>query len=143
MLAPPKYSKFLSWFTGWVSTIGWNANTAAGAFFGATVIQGLLVINYPDYPYERWHGTLLLYAALVVVVLVNTIGARLLPKIEGMILILHTLGFFAVLIPLVYLAPHGSASFVFKDFLLESGWNNKGVAWLIGLISTNLPFIGM
>lgn len=119
------------------------ANTAAGVFFGATMIQGLLVLNYPSYDYQRWHGTLLLYAALVVVFLVNTVGAKLLPKIEGFILIIHTLGFFAILIPLVYLAPHGSPSFVFGSFINAAGWNNNGLAWFVGLISTNLPFIGM
>lgn len=118
------------------------ANTAAGVFFGATMIQGLLVLNYPSYDYQRWHGTLLLYAALVVVVLVNTIGAKLLPKIEGFILIIHTLGFFAILIPLVHLAPHGSPSFVFGTFINAAGWNSNGLAWFVGLISANLPFIG-
>ena len=118
------------------------ANTAAGVFFGATMIQGLLVLNYPAYDYQRWHGTLLLYAALVVVFLVNTVGAKLLPKIEGFILIIHTLGFFAILIPLVYLAPHGSPSFVFGTFINAAGWNSNGLAWFVGLISANLPFIG-
>ncbi|MCJ1299474.1 hypothetical protein MMC08_002266 [Hypocenomyce scalaris] len=142
MLAPPKSKVFLSWFTGWVATLGWMANTAAGVFFGATMIQGLLVLNYPSYDYQRWQGTLLLYAALLVVFLVNTIGAKLLPKIEGFILIIHTLGFFAILIPLVYLAPHGSPSFVFGTFINAAGWNSNGLAWFVGLISTNLPFIG-
>lgn len=125
-----------------MSTIGWNANSAAGAFFAATMIQGLLVLNNDSYVPARWQGTLLLWAALVVVVIVNTIGARVLPKIEGVILILHTLGFFAILIPLVYLAPHGSPSFVFTEFVNSAGWSSKGLAWFIGLISTNLPFIG-
>jgi choline transport protein len=83
MLAPKKYSVFLSWITGWVSTIGWNANSAAGVYFGATMIQGLLVLNDANYDAPRWQGTLLMWAALVVVVAVNTFGARLLPKIEG------------------------------------------------------------
>lgn len=71
---------------GWASTIGWNANSAAGVFFGATMIQGLLVLNDSSGTYDapRWQGTLLMYAALLVVVVVNTIGARLLPKIEGL-----------------------------------------------------------
>lgn len=105
MLSPPKYSVFLSWYTGmcdctthrdihiqtaiitgWASTIGWNANSAAGVFFGATMIQGLLVFNDPSGTYDapKWQGTLLMYGALLVVVVVNTIGARLLPKIEGL-----------------------------------------------------------
>jgi choline transport protein len=71
---------------GWASTIGWNANSAAGVFFGATMIQGLLVLNDSSGTYDapRWQGTLLMYGALLVVIVVNTIGARLLPKIEGL-----------------------------------------------------------
>lgn len=106
-----------------------------------------------------------MWAALVVVIAVNTVGAKLLPKIEGydtslfflpisifgklilcrFILIIHTLGFFAVLIPLVYLAPHSNASFVFKDFIdtsETSGYSSGGLAFFVGLLSTNLPFIG-
>jgi choline transport protein len=83
MLAPPKYSVFLSWITGWVSTIGWNANSAAGVFFGATMIQGLLVLNDASYTAPRWQGTLFMWAFLVVVVIVNTMGSKLLPKIDG------------------------------------------------------------
>ena len=104
--------------------------------------QGLLVLNYPEYVFERWHGTLLLYAALLICVLINTIGAKILPKIAGFILIIHTVGFFAILIPLIYLAPHSSPSFVFEQFMNAAGWNNNGLAWFIGLISTNLPLIG-
>lgn len=142
MLAPKGQAVFLSWVTGWLDLIGWWANTAAGVFFGATVTQGLLVLNYPDYGFERWHGTLLMFAALLVCMLVNSIGAKVLPKVEGLILILHVMGFFAVLIPLVYLAPHKDASYVFGTFANGSGWNSAGLTWFIGLMGTNLPFIG-
>ncbi|KAJ5127912.1 Amino acid/polyamine transporter I [Penicillium atrosanguineum] len=142
MLAPKGQAVFLSWVTGWLDLIGWWANTAAGVYFGATVTQGLLVLNYPDYGFERWHGTLLMFAALLLCVGVNSIGARLLPKLEGLILILHIMGFFAVLIPLVYLAPHKDAEFVFGTFINSSGWSNSGLVWFIGLMGTNLPFIG-
>ncbi|KAJ5674493.1 Amino acid/polyamine transporter I [Penicillium maclennaniae] len=142
ILAPRSQAIFLSWVTGWLNLIGWWANTAAGVYFGATVTQGLLVLNFPDYEFERWHGTLLMFAALLLCVLVNSIGARLLPKVEGLILILHIVGFFAVLIPLVYLAPHKDAEFVFGTFINSSGWSNSGLVWLIGLMGTNLPFIG-
>jgi hypothetical protein len=161
MLAPEKYSVFLSWITGWVSTIGWNANSAAGVYFGATMIQGLLVLNNDTYDPQRWQGTLLMWAALILVIYVNTIGARILPKIEGylkasllmeliltsyrFILIIHTLGFFAVLIPLVYLSPHSTAKEVFSTFIdpaETSGYTSAGLAFMVGLISANLPFVG-
>jgi len=49
------------------------------------MIQGLLVLNDPtgNYNAPRWQGTLLMWAALLVVIAVNTVGARMLPKIEG------------------------------------------------------------
>lgn len=142
MLAPKGQAVFLSWVTGWLDLIGWWANTAVGVYFGATITQGLLVLNYPDYDYQRWQGTLLCFAGLVVCVLVNSIGAKVLPKIEGLIFILHVMGFFAVLIPLTYLAPHKDASYVFGTFTNDSGWSSAGLTWLIGLMGTNLPFIG-
>ncbi|GAT24665.1 amino acid permease [Aspergillus luchuensis] len=141
ILAPKGQAVFLSWVTGWLDMIGWWANTASGVYFAATVLQGLLVLNYDGYDFQRWHGTLLMFAALVICLLVNSFGARLLPKIEGLILILHTAGFLAILIPLVYLAPHKNAEFVFANFTNTSGWKSSGLTWLIGLMGTNLPFI--
>jgi choline transport protein len=63
---------------------------------------------------------------------------------DRFILIIHTLGFFAVLVPLVYLAPHGDASFVFSDFIdtkETSGYSSGGLAFFVGLLSANLPSI--
>lgn len=106
------------------------------------MIQGLLVLNYPLYNFERWHGTLLMYAALLFAVFVNTIAARLLPKIEGLILIVHVLGFFAILIPVAYLSSHNDAHTVFVAFVNEAGWSSDGLAFLVGAVSLNLVFIG-
>ncbi|KAH8696441.1 amino acid/polyamine transporter I [Talaromyces proteolyticus] len=141
-LSPEKSKVFLSWLTGWSALTGWWANTASAIYFAGTMIQGLLVLNKPSYVIERWQGTLLMFAFLIVVVFVNTIAARLLPKIEGLILSIHIVGFFAILIPLVYLAPHSSAEFVFTEFANSSGWSSNGLVWFIALMSSNLPFIG-
>jgi hypothetical protein len=90
-----------------------------GVYFSATVAQGLLVLNYSTYDFQRWHGILLWFTGLVFCVLVNLIGVKLLPMVKNRILILHIMGFFAVLIPLVYLASHEVASYV--------GWSNSGL----------------
>lgn len=107
-----------------------------------TMIQGLLVLNYPEYVFERWHGTMLMFAALLMVFFVNTVAARLLPKIEGLILIIHVLGFFAILIPLIYFSDKNAAAWTFGEFVDAAGWSSNGVSFFVGLISTNLPFIG-
>lgn len=142
MLAPPRYSVFLSWITGWSAVLGWIANLTVGVWFVGTMIQGLLVLNYPSYVYERWHGTLILFAALLCCAIVNTLLGRIFPHIETFALVLHLAGFFAIMIPLVVLAPKGSPSFVFTEFTDVAGWNSNGLAWFIGLISSNLGFIG-
>ena len=142
MLAPPRYSVFLSWITGWFATLGLIANLTAGVWFSGTMIQGLFVLNYPSYVFERWHGTLLLFAALLRYVVVNALLGRIFPHIEGFVLLLHISGFLAILIPLAVMAPKGSPSSVFTQFTDVAGWNSNGLAWFVGLISSNLPFIG-
>ena len=142
MLAPPRYTDFLSWVTGWLAITNWIANLTSAVWFCGTMVQGLLVLNYPLYVYERWHGTLLLFAFLLSAVIMNTLLGRVFPHIEGFALALHVAGFFAILIPLVSLAPKGSPSFVFSQFTDAGGWNSSGLAWFIGLIGSNLPFVG-
>ncbi|KAI9793073.1 MAG: hypothetical protein M1816_000971 [Peltula sp. TS41687] len=142
VISPPRYSKFCSWLTGWVSIIGWQAATALGTYLGGTIIQALLVLNHPEYKAKRWHGTLLLYAVLSLTLLVNTVLSRVLPALEGLILILHFVGFFAILIPLVHLAPTSPASYVFGNFTNLSGYGSDGLSWFIGLVPSATLFIG-
>lgn len=79
----------------------------------ATQIQGLIVLNNPSYEHQRWHGTLLMWVVITLTLRLNIFGIKILPHIESVAGICHILFFFALLIPLVYLAPQSSASFVF------------------------------
>ncbi|KUJ14245.1 amino acid transporter-like protein [Mollisia scopiformis] len=142
ILSPPWCSKFLSYLTGWITVIGWQAALASSALLGGVMIQGLLVLNYPTYVFERWHGTLLLYALIVIGLVINTWLARLLPRIEGLVLGIHVIGFFCTLIPLVYLGPHGSPSDVFAAFNDGGGWGSQGLSFMIGLSTSMFAFIG-
>ena len=105
------------------------------------MIQALLILNYPTYNPQRWQGTLLLYAVLFFALFFNTYLGRHLPKVEAMVLIIHIVGFFAIMITLTYLAPHGDASDVFSLFLSNGGYD-KGTAFFVGLITTTFAFIG-
>jgi amino acid transporter len=128
--------------TGWMTVISWHAALASAAFLAGGMIQGLLVLNYPTYSFERWHGTLLFYAVIVCSLFVNTYLARLLPSIESVILILHVIGFFCILIPLTYLAPHHSAKEVFATFANEGSWSSTGLSFFVGLATSMFGFIG-
>ena len=129
-------------YGGWITCAGWQAAVTTTAFFVGTLTQGLVVENHSDYTFQRWHGTLLTWAAILVAVVFNTVLTRALPKVEVMGLVLHILGFVAILIPLVYLAPHGTASEVFTVFLNGGSWNSQGLSFFIGLVSNATAFLG-
>ena len=115
---------------------------AATCYTAGTLLQGLLVINYPDYDYQRWHGTMLFYAVMLISLFVNTYLARYLPRIESLMLIFHVMGFFGVLVPLLYLAPHNSPSKVFANFQNSGGWSSDGLSFLVGFSGSMVCFLG-
>lgn len=95
---------------GWICVLGWQTGAAAGAFLTGTMIQGLLVLNYPTYVYESWHGTLLMIAMGLFSVFFNTVLARKLPMIEGLVLMVHIGAFFGIIVTLWVLAPRADVS---------------------------------
>ena len=102
----------------------------------------MVVENHSEYNFQRWHGTLITWAAILIAVVFNTVLIRALPKVEGMVLVLHILGFVGILIPLVYLAPHSTASEVFTVFLNGGNWSSQGLSFFIGLVGNATAFLG-
>ncbi|EEP80779.1 conserved hypothetical protein [Uncinocarpus reesii 1704] len=143
MLAPPRWSKFLSYMTGWVTVLGWLASIASTCSLTSGLLQGLIALTQPNYAPANWHGTLLFWAVLVFIVFINTVVSKLLPKIEGFILILHILGYFAVLIPLVKLSSKVDPELVFKTFNNEGNWSSQGLSFLVGLTGNAFAFLGL
>ena len=96
----------------------------------------------PGHTPKGWQNTLLAWAVLAFAVLINTIASSSLAQFEGLILVLHIVGFFAVLIPLTYLAPHASAQDVFRTFLNTGGWDTQAYSFFIGLVGAVYAFVG-
>jgi len=140
--SPKKFQRFLSYVVGWISALGWQAGTASTAFLTGTMIQGLIVLNHPDYVPTRWQGTLFTIAIALVAAFFNTYGAKYLPLLEGLILFLHVFGFFAILIPLWVLGPKNDAHTVFATFQDGGGWGSVPAAMTIGQISPIFAFVG-
>ena len=142
ILAPESCKLFLSYFTGWLTVVGWQAAVASGFLAAATIIQGLLVLNLPEYNFQLWHGTLLFLAILALALFVNTYLGKHLAKLEGIILVVHVLGLLGIMISLLYLAPAGTAKDVFATFLNEGGWDTQGLAFFVGLTGAIFAFAG-
>ena len=169
MLAPLKYQKFLSFFTGkipletaqtsdfgkkrtelvadviflgWLTVLGWQAFVASVGFLNGTMIQGLIILTDPSYVPHPWHGVMLFWGVIFFGVAINTVIGRWLPQFEGLILILHILGFFAILFPLVILGPHAQPSQVFQTFINSGSWPTNGLSFFVGLLGNVFAFFG-
>ncbi|EUC44350.1 hypothetical protein COCMIDRAFT_27322 [Bipolaris oryzae ATCC 44560] len=145
LLAPQSSNKFFSYVTGWLTVIGWIAALTSVCYFVADLILQLVSLNDADGAYARegWHGTLLLWALLLLCVFINVFISGALPTIEVLVLIVHILGFFGILIPLVYLTPaHNSAKDIFSKFHNEGAWSTHILAFFVGLQGNALAFVG-
>ena len=150
----------LSYFVGWLGILGYQVGTTIGAFVAATMIQGLIILNYPNYDPERWHGTLMAMAITICVALFNIFLAKHLPLVEGIILWLYVLGFFAILVPLWVLGPRTPSSDVWTSFVDGGSWGSSefhpalrvvffflltsldGLACLVGMITNVGALVG-
>ena len=126
-----------------MTVVAWQAAIASNCFLTGTIIQGAITLNHPDYVSQPYHATLLAWAIVFVCVIINTVVGGLLPIIESCILVVHVLGFLAILIVMTYMAPQGSAHGVFQSFLNESGWPTQGTSVMVGLIGLVYAFVGM
>ncbi|KAJ6060988.1 hypothetical protein N7444_001684 [Penicillium canescens] len=128
MLAPTRFEKFLSYITGWFTLIGWQCGHG-----------GPGPLKYDALP---WQGTLIVWLALLVAMLVNLAGGKLLPRLEAVILVLHVLGFFVVIIPLVYMSDHAATHDVFLSFQNGGEFATQGLSWFVGMTSLSFTFAG-
>ena len=122
--------------------VGWQAAVASGLYLCATLISGLVILNNASYAPKPWQLLLIYWVAVSFAISMNTALSRLLPKVESFILVLHTAGFFAILIPLVYFAPHGSASDVFTLFLNEGNWPTQTLSFFVGIVGPVFSLLG-
>lgn len=81
LMAPKAYANFLSYLTGWLTILAWEATAIETSYLIATTLQGIVVLARPTYIPMSWHTVLIMWAA---VLFANTINL-----FEGLILILH------------------------------------------------------
>jgi choline transport protein len=140
--APRKHQKIMSYLMGWMCVLGWQCACATTAYICGTQIQALLTLNYPTYIPHPWHGCLLSIAVAAHGVFFNTWLAKKLPLVEGIVLVIHILGFVAILVPLWVLSPRLDAKTVFTKFNNGGGWNNQFTSFIAGMAAGIGPLLG-
>lgn len=101
-----------------------------------------MILNNANYIPERWHGTLLIIAVATFSIIFNTLLARKLPLVEGIVLVLHIFGFFAVFVTMWVLAPRSPAKEVFSSFQDNAGWGSIGLSVLLGQLAPIFSLLG-
>jgi choline transport protein len=140
--APRKHQKIMSYLMGWMCVLGWQCACATTAYICGTQIQALLTLNYPSYVPHPYHGCLLSVAVAAHGVFFNTWLAKKLPLVEGIVLVIHILGFVAILVPLWVLSPRLDAKTVFTQFNNGGGWNNQFTSFVAGMAAGIGPLLG-
>lgn len=133
--SPPAWQKVLSYSSGWMSTLGWLASTAGSTQVLAIQIEAMVQVYKPDFYCTGWQTTLLMWAFNLVTIGFNTWGSGFMPALEIGSLILHAVGFFIVLIPILVMTPKNSAEEVFSHWENNSGWGSMGTAFMLSQIT--------
>ncbi|OBT54375.1 hypothetical protein VE04_04560 [Pseudogymnoascus sp. 24MN13] len=142
MLAPPKHMKFISFITGWFTVLGWQCAFAAVAFLTGSMIQGAIILGNDLYHAMPWHSMLICWASLSFALIINLVGGKILPRAGVVLLVVHIVGFFGVLIPLVYMAEHNTKEQVFLSFHNGGGFKTQGLSWFVGMTTCAFAFGG-
>jgi amino acid transporter len=124
MLAPPRWSPFAAWITGWFNLLGQVAVTTGISFGLANLVATVATVKNVGYE-PTPAKTIGIYAAILFSHgLVNTFGVRILKYLNNVSIFLHSVGVTVLCIAVLAKAPtHQPASFVFGHFNDGTGVN--------------------
>ena len=109
---------------------------AGGFSLMANALSGVIIFNSPTYEPKAWHSTLFLIAFIIIPVLFNLALRRMINYPETITGIFHILLFLGLITMLATLAKRSTVGFVFNTLLIHSGWDDSGVAFSIGMLTT-------
>src|SRR5260370_1003072 len=131
-----------SWFTGWFNLLGQVAVTA-GIDFGLAYFADFwlnLVFNYPTAP---WAIILVYGIVLFIHGLLNTFGVGVVALLNDISVWWHLVGVAVIFVVLFFVpAHHQSVSFIFTNFVNNTGFGNSYYVFLIGLLLAQYTFTG-
>ncbi|KAI8628384.1 amino acid permease [Xylariaceae sp. FL1651] len=143
IITPRRWSRGVSYVTGWINVSGWVALTATGGLLGSTFILNIAELLHPNYEPATWHQFLIYVTFAIIALVINSFATRLLPLLNKAAFIWSLAGF--VIISITVLAcsspTYQSGEFVYGKFINEVGWPD-GLAWLLGLLQGAFALTG-
>ncbi len=143
VITPKKWVPLASWITGWINTAGWLALTTSGSLLASQLISGLIQLYHPDFTLKAWQVWFIYVAWTLVAFFINAFLNRLLPYVNKGAFMWSIGGFVIICITVLSCSSghYTSGSFVFRNFINETGWPD-GIAWLLGLLQGGFGITG-
>lgn len=141
--APARWQKEASYASGWMSTLGWIASLSGSSYGCGNLVIVCINLVQPDFVMTAWQLFLIILAFALITIVLNTLGARILPAMEVASLIGHTAGFVVFIGVLWGLCrPLNSGRDVFLSFENGTGWSDYGAACLLAQVSIIWSMLG-
>lgn len=136
--APRSCQKFLSYASGWLSTLALQSFLAVHCFLVARIVLGMVVLNHEGFVPLRWHVTLLIMATVLGLCAFNLFAGKHLALAETIFAAFHFLAVIPVIAVLLAFAPKKqSAKDVFLNFGDNvAGWSSMSLAVIVGQLSS-------
>ncbi|KAF2155465.1 putative GABA permease [Myriangium duriaei CBS 260.36] len=129
---PPRFQKFLSYLTGWMSLLVWQTALSTSNFVSGTLLESLITIYRPDYELLPWRSTLMTLPSLVVLLVWTIFAHRCLPMLQNLTMVVHVMGCILIMFTIWVAAPHIPAKTVFEDFSSHGSYSNMFVVLMLG-----------
>jgi amino acid permease (GABA permease) len=130
------------WYTGWLNLLG-LLGAIAGIDYGAALFTGALLNLRFGFDPTPGSTFLIFLAILVVHAALNLFDVRLVSVLNSISVWWHLAGV-AVIVGVLAIVPdhHRSPSFVFTEFVNDTGWHNPLYVAAIGLLLAQYTFSG-
>ncbi|KAK5990129.1 Choline transport protein [Cladobotryum mycophilum] len=138
-----RWSRSISYVTGWINVSGWVALSASGGLLGSTFIINIISLLHPEYEPKPWHQFLIYIGFALFSLLVNAFLTRIIPYLTKAAFFWSVSGFAIISITVLACASpdYQSGEFVYGNFINEVGWPD-GMAWLLGLLQGAFALTG-
>ena len=143
IVCPKRWSRGVSYVTGWINVSGWVALSATGGLLGSTFILNIVTLMKPEWEAPAWVQFLMYIGITLIGLLLNVFLTRILPHITKAALIWSVTGLIVIAIVILACATpdYQPASYVYGGFENHVQWPD-GLAWMLGLLQGAFALTG-
>ncbi|GAA6044068.1 hypothetical protein JCM8097_005013 [Rhodosporidiobolus ruineniae] len=140
-LAPKSCQRFLRYY---VACVAWIFMTCSAGFICSVAIAAVANFCDPTYVPAAWQICLIFWAIMAWAFCFNVFGFRLftmLNNVSSVTLVCTCVTVVAVLLAM-HKGEYNSAKFAFAEFVNGTGWENKGIVFILGMVGGAYSILG-